>query len=125
LAAVPAVTLPVALLAAPGPAQAFPTPTTISIVRQAPLVNGGAFVTVIYRCPAASLTGAAILVSIQQGPNNETTSGGFVCDGAKIAIQVGLGGGPVGTLVPGDATVTAHIDTDIGGATALTTVKLK
>jgi hypothetical protein len=125
LAAVPAVTLPVALLAVPGPAQAFPTPTTISIVHQTPIVGGGALVTVIYRCPAAGGGGAVIFVTVEQGPNSGTTNGGFVCDGAKIAVQLNVPAGPVGPYVPGNATATAHIDADLGGATAQTTVKLK
>ena len=122
VAAVPAVTLPVALLAAPGTAQAFPAPVTISIAHQATLPG---IVTVIYRCPAASVTGASMFVTVEQGPNSGTTNGGFTCDGAKIAVQVNVPAGPVGPYVPGDATATALIDTDFGVAQVQTTVKLK
>ena len=125
VAAVPAVTLPVALLAAPGTAQAFPAPVTVSIAHQATLeAQFGAIVTVIYRCPAPG--GAEMFVSVEQGSNSGNTAIDVTCAGAgtKVALPVFVPAGPAGPFVPGDATVGVVFD-GLFSAQAQTTVKIK
>jgi hypothetical protein len=128
LAAVPAVTLPAALLAAPGPAQAFPTPVTLSIAHQATLeAQFGAVLTVIYRCPAPAGNGV-MFVSVEQGTNTGNTMIDVTCagPGTKIALPVFVPAGPAGPYVPGDATASVIFDPGaFNQVTAQTTVKLK
>jgi len=129
LAAVPAVTLPAALLlAAPGTAQAFPAPVTVSIAHQATLeAQFGAVLTVIYRCPTPAGNGV-MFVSVDQGANSGNTQISVTCagPGTKITLPVFVPGGPAGPFVPGDATASVIFDPGAyNQVTAQTTVRIK
>ena len=124
LAAVPAVTLPVALLAAPGTALAGPAPMTISVAHQATLVAGGAaaVVTVTSRC--APDPQGYLVVYLLQGPNYDSTAIAISCDGARHTLNVDVPAGPVSGWMPGKAVATVSLCGSVACTSAFTTVKI-
>jgi len=125
LAAVPAVTLPMALLIAPGTALAGPAPMTISVTHQATLVAGGgaAVVTVISRC-APDPNGGYLVVYLLQGPNYDSTAVAISCDGARHTLQVDVPAGPVSGWMAGKAVATVSLCGTVACTSAFTTVKI-